>query len=466
VIETLLHQTKQAGLEVGGRDWLAAVLGAIAADRSEPLPPPSGAREARLRLQGWLRQSGLGYGFAAADPAVDLPANAGPGLSAFAFFVAGLGRASAHMAAQCGARWFSGEEAALADEGPRARQVQLTALLGALVGEAKAAAPLFAEPEAATDAKLLRLLEKASSALGRRFRFEGLPFAGLPLQLGLCAIEGHELAMLSLASFARGRISHAGAALARLSALRWRALLTELFAGLARAGEGGEPAERAYEQLILGQRLPAREARLLRASLSEPREPEELARVLLQPAQRRFVLEQMLLAAQLDGRFPSGGVAFVERLAAAVGASAEELANIDAEVETFHAKNAPTWNLLRGAEVPEGLPRALTSRIQAAVVDNLDRIVQEIRETGELAELLARAASGTTLSAAEKAKVREQLIDLAKTIPALAIFAAPGGALLLAVLIKLLPFNLLPSSFSDERPRYAAPAARARPPAS
>ena len=46
--------------------------------------------------------------------------------------------------------------------------------------------------------------------------------------------------------------------------------------------------------------------------------------------------------------------------------------------------------------------------------------------------------------------MREQLIDLAKTIPALAIFAAPGGLLLLPILFKLLPFNLLPSSFVDD----------------
>jgi hypothetical protein len=46
--------------------------------------------------------------------------------------------------------------------------------------------------------------------------------------------------------------------------------------------------------------------------------------------------------------------------------------------------------------------------------------------------------------------MRAQLIDVAKAIPALAIFAAPGGMLLLVALAKVLPFNLLPSSFQDE----------------
>jgi hypothetical protein len=39
---------------------------------------------------------------------------------------------------------------------------------------------------------------------------------------------------------------------------------------------------------------------------------------------------------------------------------------------------------------------------------------------------------------------------VAKVIPALAIFAAPGGVLLLLALSKVLPFNLLPSAFQDE----------------
>ena len=53
--------------------------------------------------------------------------------------------------------------------------------------------------------------------------------------------------------------------------------------------------------------------------------------------------------------------------------------------------------------------------------------------------------------------MRAQLIDLAKTIPALAIFAAPGGMLLLPILLKLLPFNLLPSSFADAPRPLALP---------
>ncbi|MGK0296186.1 MAG: hypothetical protein ACI884_002363, partial [Ulvibacter sp.] len=54
------------------------------------------------------------------------------------------------------------------------------------------------------------------------------------------------------------------------------------------------------------------------------------------------------------------------------------------------------------------------------------------------------------LNAEEKTKVKEQLLDICKTIPSLTIFLLPGGTLLLPLLVKFIP-KLLPSSFQDNR---------------
>lgn len=89
-------------------------------------------------------------------------------------------------------------------------------------------------------------------------------------------------------------------------------------------------------------------------------------------------------------------------------------------------------------------------RIVHEISVNAGRVNQEVRETGELAALLSKAAAGQRLDAEERAKVREQLLDLAKIVPSLAILAAPGGTLILAALLKVLPFSLLPSSFQKK----------------
>jgi hypothetical protein len=101
----------------------------------------------------------------------------------------------------------------------------------------------------------------------------------------------------------------------------------------------------------------------------------------------------------------------------------------------------------------EGLTEQAVERATALVTANLEAIVTELKETGELTQLLAKAASGSALTDDERRKVREQLADVAKAVPALAIFAAPGGLLLLPLLAKLLPFNVLPSAWDRKPPK-------------
>jgi len=93
---------------------------------------------------------------------------------------------------------------------------------------------------------------------------------------------------------------------------------------------------------------------------------------------------------------------------------------------------------------------------QRTVMNNLDAVVNEIRETGELAALLARAGAGQQLTPEDWQKVREQLLDVVKAVPSLAVIALPGGAFLLPLLLKVLPFDIRPSSF---RPKNLTPAA-------
>ena len=56
-----------------------------------------------------------------------------------------------------------------------------------------------------------------------------------------------------------------------------------------------------------------------------------------------------------------------------------------------------------------------------------------------------------------------QLIDVAKAVPALALLAAPGGLLLLPLLAKVLPWNVLPSAWEPPRAQ-PSPALPAKPP--
>ena len=78
---------------------------------------------------------------------------------------------------------------------------------------------------------------------------------------------------------------------------------------------------------------------------------------------------------------------------------------------------------------------------------NKNSLLKEIQESKELVVLLKESAS-RKLNEEEKSKVKEQLLDICKSIPAFAVFMLPGGALLLPLLIKIIP-KLLPSAFRE-----------------
>ena len=81
------------------------------------------------------------------------------------------------------------------------------------------------------------------------------------------------------------------------------------------------------------------------------------------------------------------------------------------------------------------------------IIRNKDRLTKEIKESGELMQLLAKSTT-KDLSKDEKKKVKKQLLDVCKTVPSLTIFLLPGGGLLLPILIKFIP-QLLPSAFNE-----------------
>ena len=103
------------------------------------------------------------------------------------------------------------------------------------------------------------------------------------------------------------------------------------------------------------------------------------------------------------------------------------------------------------------MKQARAARFSSLLERYYGRLRREVRETGELYQLLSRAARRQPLTPEERRRMRAQLIDLAKVLPALAMFAAPGGMLLLIALGKVLPFSLLPSAFRDEEEPPAPP---------
>ena len=78
---------------------------------------------------------------------------------------------------------------------------------------------------------------------------------------------------------------------------------------------------------------------------------------------------------------------------------------------------------------------------------NKNSLFKEIEESKELVFLL-KESTHRKLNNEEKEKVKEQLLDICKSIPAFTVFMLPGGAILLPLLIKFIP-KFLPSAFRE-----------------
>ncbi len=90
-----------------------------------------------------------------------------------------------------------------------------------------------------------------------------------------------------------------------------------------------------------------------------------------------------------------------------------------------------------------------SSTVKLLILRNKDRLVKGIQESGELMVLMGQSTI-RDLTTEEKSKVKEQLLDVCKSIPSLTIFLLPGGSVLLPLLMKFIP-RLLPSAFQDNR---------------
>jgi len=95
------------------------------------------------------------------------------------------------------------------------------------------------------------------------------------------------------------------------------------------------------------------------------------------------------------------------------------------------------------------IPESTKQEINAILKRNKERLFVELQESKELMQLIAKSTT-KDLSEDEWKKVKTQLLDIFKSIPAFAIFMLPGGALLLPLVLKLIP-QLLPSAFSNTK---------------
>lgn len=118
-------------------------------------------------------------------------------------------------------------------------------------------------------------------------------------------------------------------------------------------------------------------------------------------------------------------------------------------VADFFEKNKDKIAYLNNKNLAVQFYDGMSKNVSKLILRNSKRLKKELDQSRELVALLSKSTV-KDLNTEEKKKVQNQLLDIFKSIPSLAIFMLPGGAILLPIFIKLIP-KLLPSAFDDNR---------------
>ncbi len=165
--------------------------------------------------------------------------------------------------------------------------------------------------------------------------------------------------------------------------------------------------------------------------------------------ERDYVLDMACLTIWEDKTLDYTEMDYIFGLGSDLEMSKKEVESELDFVQRFFEKNKDKIAYLNNKNLAVQFYDGMSKNVSKLILRNSKRLKKELTESRELVALLSKSTV-KDLSAEEKKKVQNQLLDIFKSIPSLAIFMLPGGAILLPIFIKLIP-KLLPSAFDDNR---------------
>jgi len=301
------------------------------------------------------------------------------------------------------------------------------------------------------DKALLKLSKQVEKHLSHQAYMSGNPLLGLPIHNSFNYVDAKTLGRIAVSYFENGMDE---AAFGRVLDYRdrERELLLRAMIGLTQADRSlGVGSRRVVAKQIKSSHLPRKVRKTLLRALKEPIEPLAVAAVVEDDRTRDFLLEQVILGAMLDGYFSEKESIYIGDLAGWLRVSPESLALLETQVVEFYEQHKAYLDMFTVGTAVRSYRQRMADQLQKAISENLGMIVGNIKDTKELTELLYRASLGERLSKEERKKMGSQLVNILRTIPSLAIFSLPGGALLLPLVYKFLPDGLKPKAFAKAK---------------
>lgn len=162
---------------------------------------------------------------------------------------------------------------------------------------------------------------------------------------------------------------------------------------------------------------------------------------------KRYLLDLSVLTIFLNHQPKNLESSFLEELRKWLPCSERDLDEAIFVTDQFILNNQQQVPYLKDASAMEFMVNNVSKRWIKIIGRNKDKLALELKQSKELVFLIKKSAS-EELTKEEKDKVKTQFLDIVKSMPALAIFLLPGGAVLLPLVLKIIP-DLVPSAFKE-----------------
>ncbi|WP_158844358.1 LETM1-related biofilm-associated protein [Algibacter sp. L1A34] len=162
-----------------------------------------------------------------------------------------------------------------------------------------------------------------------------------------------------------------------------------------------------------------------------------------------YILDIACMASWSDAIIDEKEYQFLVKLGYDLNLSSDRIQLSIQTVNAFYTANKNNIALLSSKNIAHSFYDNSSKIVHKLITRNSKRLYRELIDSKELMILLTQSTV-RDLTKEEQKKVTDQLLDIFKSIPSLAIFLLPGGAILLPLVIKFIP-KLLPSAFDENR---------------
>jgi hypothetical protein len=165
--------------------------------------------------------------------------------------------------------------------------------------------------------------------------------------------------------------------------------------------------------------------------------------------EKYYILDLACMATWSDKTIDKNEKLFLIQLSTDLQVDSSHINQSIKTVNSFYTTHKDHIALLNSNNMVQSFYKNSSTMVKKLITRNSKRLYQELKNNKELMVLLSQSTS-RDLTNKEQKKVQEQLLNIFKSIPSLAIFMLPGGALLLPLVVKFIP-KLLPSAFDENR---------------